>query len=137
MMPDHQRQQILIFGLILFVGIGGWIAFREWIRPAAVEFDNLKYIQMLTTAVSNRNEEWVAQVEAAVQQQFDEKQMSAQEHREFQKIIALSRDLQWEQADRACFRLAEAQLSRRRSRGATSEHSHLHSDHSSGMSHHH
>lgn len=133
-MHDTQRQHLLIIGVTLLVGVGGWMAYRTWTRPAAVEFDNLKYVQMLTTAVSNRNAEWVTKVEAAVQRRFEEKQMSARERAEFQKIIDLTRATQWDQADRACFRLAEAQLGRRRTLPASDGHSHSHTHSDSGPS---
>jgi hypothetical protein len=108
-----------------------WLFNRWWSRPPAVEFDNLKYIQLLSTAISSRNSEWVEKVELAVDERRSAQQMSDAEHAHFEGLIAHARGGNWELADRECFAFAEAQLSRRRSRTADSDddHDHDHAHH--------
>lgn len=123
------RQRYLAGLLIsLVVVVIGWQLLRWWTRPTAVEFDNLKYIQLLTTAVSSRNIDMVNKVETAVKQRFDAREMSEKELAHFQKLILMAREGQWEQADRGCFEFAKAQLNRSRARPAIKSHSHSHDD---------
>lgn len=105
----------------------GWLVLNCWTRPPAVEFQNLKYIQLLTTAISSRRIDMVDKVETAVQQRFDAGEMSEQELNHFQNLFGLARDGQWENADRRCFEFAEAQLSRSRAKTGNGGHSHGHS----------
>lgn len=108
-----------------------WFVSRWWVRPPAVEYDNLKYIQLLSTAISSRNQEWLAKVEQVVEERHRDDQMSPAEHEHFKGLISLAWAGDWEQADRDCFALAEAQLSRRRSKPAESgdNHDHFHEHH--------
>jgi hypothetical protein len=121
-------EQVKIWCGAAVVVIGTMVGlFRWWTYPPAVEFDNLKYIQLLSTAVSARNAEWVEKVAMAVEQRHADGQMSAGELQHFQTLIDQARRGEWEAADRACFKFAEAQLSRRRSRPATDDaHQHRH-----------
>jgi hypothetical protein len=100
--------------VLLLVGIF-WLA-SWWRFPPAVEFDNLKYIQLLRTAVSARNPEWLAKVSSAVDHRLAAGEMSSSEHAHFASLIAMARGGAWKEADVACFRFEEAQLGRRRSR---------------------
>lgn len=84
-------------------------------RPPAVEHHNLKLVSSLRTAVSARNEAWLAGVERAVEARFGEGQMSSDERAHFQQLIQIARQGDWDAADRACFEFEQAQLSRRRS----------------------
>lgn len=131
MLDSESRRNLVIVGgagLLLFAAV---TLVRWWTRPPAVEFDNLKYIQLLTTAVSARNEDWLAKVTEAVDKRFAEGQMADAEHRHFQRIIDVARAGDWEAADKQCFAFAEAQLSRWRSKPATAAHDHDHGhDHS-------
>jgi len=52
--------------------------------------------------------------------------MSDAEQRAFARIVDLARGGEWERADRACYALAEAQLSRRRTRPPSDDHDHDH-----------
>jgi hypothetical protein len=88
----------------------GW-----WTQPPAVEFDNLKYVQLLRTAVSARNSNWLAGVEKAVELRAAEGKLSDPEREHFGHVVALARDDRWDDADRAAYEFEAAQLSRRRS----------------------
>lgn len=107
--------------LVAIVWLRGW-----WITPPAVEFDNLRYIQLLRTAVSSRNSEWLNKVASAVDQRLADGAMSPSEHAHFGKLIAQARSGAWEAADKECFRFEEAQLNRRRSKPASEQHDHDH-----------
>lgn len=102
--------------VLLIVGL--WF-YSRWGRPPAVEFDNLRYVQLLRTAVSARNADWLAKVDSAVDQRLASGDMSSTEHAHFRSLIAMAREGAWKEADIACFRFEEAQLGRRRSRPAT------------------
>lgn len=119
----------VLAGLLAVAAV--WQAWVWWMRPAAVEFDNLKYIQLLTTAVSSRDSGMVDRVELAILDRRQQGNISDREIAEFNAIIELARGEEWETADRACYALAEAQLNRRRkSPPSTEEHDHGH-DHPS------
>lgn len=102
------------------------LVYRWWHRPPVVEFDNLRYIQLLWTAVSSRNEDWLNGVDSAVQQRRDAGEMSDRELSHFQQIITLARSGDWDAASRQCFAFAEAQQNRHRSHPATEHHHHEH-----------
>lgn len=103
-----------------------FLVYRWWHQPPAVEFDNLRYIQLLWTAVSSRNEDWLNGVDKAVQQRRESGEMSDSELSHFQKVIATARSGDWDAAGRQCFAFAEAQQNRRRSKPATEHHHHEH-----------
>ncbi len=99
---------------------------RWWNRPPALEFDNLKYIQLLTTAVSARDEEWLDGVTRAIELRHQSGQMSDEEREALHGVIAQAESGEWERADRECYELAVAQLSRRRSPPDEAGHAHVH-----------
>jgi hypothetical protein len=110
-------------------GIGGVMllvlavfAYRWWARPPAVEYDNLKYIQLLRTAVSSRRDDYVQGVERAVRMRHQERAMSEAELAHFDAILATARSGNWEQADRMAFDFESAQSHRRRTRPRSDEH---------------
>ena len=109
--------------LLLFCGYWGW---NWWRQPPAVEFDNLKYIQLLRTAVSAERTDWLMSVTQALAQRQSTGQISAQELRHFQHIISLAESGQWQDAHERCFAFEEAQLNRRRALPTTSAHEHQH-----------
>jgi hypothetical protein len=112
-------------GLILIaVCLSYWILIW-WQRPPVVEFDNLKYIQLLRTAVSSERSDLVAKVGQAIDKRMDEGQMSESERAHFARIIAMADAKQWDAANRACFQFEEAQLNRRRALPETT-HDHAH-----------
>ena len=104
--------------VLLIAGV--WL-YSRWGRPPAVEFDNLRYVQLLRTAVSARNADWLAKVDSAVDQRLASGEMSSTEHAHFESLIAMAREGAWKEADIACFRFEEAQLGRRRTKAATME----------------
>ena len=87
----------LAFGLGLY-----WLV-QWWQYPPAVEFDNLKYIQQLRTAVSSKRTDWVEKVEMVVHDRFDSGELSERERVHFDQVIALADAGQWDAANRACF----------------------------------
>lgn len=104
-----------------------WQFANWWTQPPAVEFNNLKYIQLLSTAVSSRKPELVDKVELAIRLRHSESKMSADELAHFERIMATARSGRWEDADRETYDFAAAQLSRRRSAPAAEEaHAHVH-----------
>jgi hypothetical protein len=112
--------------LMISLGILGTLVlfFRWYSRPPAVEYDNLRYIQLLTTAVSARNGDWLEKVDTAVQQRHHDGQMSEAELAHFSRLISQAQSGEWEAADRACFAFAESQLGRRRSKPPGEGHNH-------------
>jgi hypothetical protein len=116
------RRDVLAAGLLALAAIGGVWLYRWWTWPPAVEFDNLKYIQLLSTAVSARNAEWLAKVEEAIEQRYASGEMSGAERQALQMVIQEARSGDWQQADRDCYRLAEAQLNRRRRKPPSAAH---------------
>jgi hypothetical protein len=108
--------------------------FHWWSRPPALEFDNLKYIQLLSTAVSARNSDWLAKVGDAIAQQHEAGRMSKVELESLRRIIATAAAGDWAAADVECYELAAAQLSRRRSRPPSDQHDHDHGS-SAGRTH--
>ena len=109
--------------LTLLVVLAGW---WFWPRPPAVEFDNLKYVQMLLTSLSAENAEWLAKVEAAVHTRHSNAEMSDAELAHFQEVIDIAKGGDWKGAYQSGYTFAEAQLGRRRTRAASEEHSHDH-----------
>jgi hypothetical protein len=110
------------------VAAGAWQLHHWWNRPPAVEFDNLKYIQLLTTAVSARNTDWIEKVERAVEDRHSRGEMSDRELQAFRRILAMAAAHEWKRAEVDCYRLAQAQLSRRRTRPPTSSREHEHAE---------
>lgn len=119
----ERRMAAIFIAAIVLLGGGVWV-FRWWARPPAIEFDNLKYIQLLTTAVSSRNEDQVSKVSFAVEERHRAGKMSETELGHFRRIIGLADSGDWTTADRECFTFAEAQLHRRRSLPPTETHEH-------------
>lgn len=122
----RRRGGMIVAAAALVVGL--WSAASWWNRPPAVEFDNLKYIQLLTTAVSAQNAEWLAKVDQAVKQRHESGEMSDRELEAFRRIFSAATAENWKEAELACDRLARAQLSRRRARPPEADdHNHEHS----------
>jgi hypothetical protein len=120
----ERRNGILVAAVV--AGVAIWFAARWWSRPPVVEFDNLRYVQLLSTALSARNPAWLEKVDLAVTQRHAAGEMSDAERNHFASLIREARTGAWESADRRCFEFAEAQLSRRRSRPPSSGHDHDH-----------
>jgi len=135
-MPQLQlTNRDLLIAAVLTVGLAGWFAAQWWNRPPVIEQDNLKYIQLLMTAISSQSPEQLEKVELSIRKRFEAKQMSDREYAALRNIAAQARSGEWEPAYKACFVLAEGQLSRRRAQPATGD-SHSH-EHGNGHEHHH
>jgi len=111
---DYRKLSIWLVVLVLGIGYSAHLFWSWWSYPPAVEFDNLKYIQLLRTAVSSKRPDWVAKVKDAVNQRVTEGAMSARERSHFEQVIDLAEAEQWDESHEACFRFEEAQLNRRR-----------------------
>lgn len=118
------RQRTVLLAALPAVIVCACVAYRWWSRPPAIEFDNLRYVQLLTTAVSARSPDWLGKVEQAVQSRHRDGAMSERELESLSRIIAMADAGDWSTADRECFALAEAQLNRRRNRPAEHDHAH-------------
>jgi len=111
----------------LALGLGLYWLVQWWQYPPAVEYDNLKYIQLLRTAVSSKRPDWVEKVKGVVHDRFDSGELSGRELGHFDKVISLADAEQWDAAHRLCFHFEEAQLNRRRSLPPSADlHSHDH-----------
>jgi hypothetical protein len=94
--------------------LAGWWLYQWWYRPPAVEFDNLKYIQLLRTAVSAQRDDYLAGVERAIQQRCREDAMSPAEARHFPGIISIARQGAWDRAQRMAYEFELSQANRQR-----------------------
>ena len=104
--------RLAVGGVLLIIGL---VWFIQWWRyPPMVETENLKYIQLLRTAVSSESLDMLANVKEAIQHRFDEGEMSKTERDHFDRIIRLAEARDWKTAHETCFRFEESQLSRRR-----------------------
>lgn len=107
----------------VLVASGVWL-YQWWTRPPAVEFDNLRYVQLLWTAVSSQNPDQLRKVSEAVRQRHTAGEMSNSELAHFRSLIALAESGKWEAAARECYDFAAAQHHRRRTRPASEHHDH-------------
>lgn len=131
---DTQRTFVLRGLVALALGLVLWWAFRWWHYPPAVEFDNLKYIQLLRTAVSSQRPDWVAKVTEAIDLRCRAGEMSPTERAHFDRVISQANAGRWETAHQLCWKFEEAQLNRRRTSPPRLEtglhrHEHPHSHH--------
>ncbi len=109
----HRLWKSLTAFLAVFA-MSGWF-FLWWLsRPPAVSLENLKYIQLLRTAVSSQSKEMLLRVEGAIEELASKQQVSDSEYQHFAKIISVAREGRWQQADRMAYAFEEAQLSRSR-----------------------
>jgi hypothetical protein len=113
--------------LVLCLGLVGYWFVSWWRYPPAVQYDNLRYIQLLRTAVSSERPDWVAKVKEAVELRVNEGAMTEPERLHFLRVIELAETKQWKAAHEVCFQFEEAQLDRRRQpRSNSAEHHHAH-----------
>lgn len=120
----------LVFGIVggVLLIAGAWL-WMLWNRPPAVAFDNLRYVQLLRTAVSARNSDWLSKVQLAITQRHEQGGMSNSERKHFERIIQQARSGDWQAADQACFEFEVAQMNRRRAnpvKSSDGQHSHSH-----------
>lgn len=125
------RNSVNVLGGVVIVAVAIWL-YGWWTRPPVVEHDNLRYIQLLRTAVSAKNPAWLAGVEKAIDLRHQGNAISVAEARHFRRIIEQAKAGDWSAADRAGFEFERAQLSRRRSPVSQE---HRHHDHSKDSPH--
>lgn len=101
------------------------VVWRWWTWLPAVEHANLRYVQLMATALSSQEEGQLARVEQAIQQKVAAGEMTPLEQKYLLRLADQARGGDWDGARRECFRLAEAQLSRSRE-PVTMEHFHTH-----------
>ncbi|RLS57250.1 MAG: hypothetical protein DWH91_04810 [Planctomycetota bacterium] len=122
----RERSPVAKVFVVLVIGVGLYWLVQWWQYPPAVQYDNLKYIQLLRTAVSSKRSDWVKKVEGVIHDRFDSGKLSERERAHFNEVIALADAEQWDAAHRMCYRFEEAQLNRRRSSPPSPE-LHVHS----------
>jgi hypothetical protein len=83
-------------------------------REPVVQVGNLRYIQLMQTAVSARDADKVDKVVSAAREQHEANAMSEGELAVLMQIGLLAKDAQWDDAETACRSLAEGQQWRRR-----------------------
>lgn len=121
------RTNITTLAGVALLAVGYWL-YGLWTRPPVVEHDNLRYIQLLRTAVSAKNPTWLAGVEKAINHRREENAISPAEERHFRRILDQAKSGDWANADRACFEFEQAQLNRRRTPVNTEHRHHDHTD---------
>lgn len=113
--------------LATLAGVCGVQALINWWKfPPPVEFDNLRYIQLLRTAISAERPDWVAKVREAIELRSAAGAMSARERTHFEHLLSQADQGRWKDAAGGCFRFEEAQLYRRRKKPPALVENHLH-----------
>jgi hypothetical protein len=92
--------------------VGGYL-WWNW-KPPAVATNNLKYIQLLRTAVSSESPEMLRGVERAVQKQHERKELTETELEHFRKIIQQADKGHWQSANQMAYQFEQAQSNRAR-----------------------
>jgi hypothetical protein len=112
---DQGQRPIWLYGVAGAVLLAAAVALFFWSRrPPVVAYDNLKYIQLLRTALSAQRADYLDGVERAIRARTAEQAMNAGEAAHFESIILLARQGHWEQAERAAWNFESAQANRRR-----------------------
>lgn len=112
---DWNQPQLIRIGIIglLLLAATIWF-FLWWNRPPAVQHDNLRYIQLLRTAVSSRSADQLGKVEAVLEKRRSTGLLSESEHEHFLRIINRAEQGEWTDADVMTRDFEVAQLSRTR-----------------------
>lgn len=111
---ENSSLQPWLAGGMLFLVLGGVLAWWFWPRVPVIQRNNLKYVQQIRTAVSAENPEWVEGVARAMDKQKAEGALAENEAAAFQRIIDAARQRDWPTAERLSIALEEGQLNRRR-----------------------
>lgn len=111
MKPENQNSNRSIAIAIVFVlGIGLTVwGIRWYLQPPVVSEGQLRYIQLLRTAVSSENEQQVTGVERVLKKNLDDGELTPKEWRHFQSIIDRAKRGEWDSAARACEGFERAQ----------------------------
>lgn len=105
----------LALGACACMGIVGLFVFLSyWLQPPVVPIANIKYIQLLRTAVSSQNIDYVKKVDGAVDSLKEKGELGEPEWSYFKKIIAKALAGDWQAADKACLQWEKAQSDRTR-----------------------
>lgn len=112
---DWNQAQVIRIGIIglLALAAGIWI-YLWWNRPPAVQYDNLRYIQLLRTAVSSRSADQLGKVHAVLEKRRSNGLLSESEHQHFLRIINTAEQGEWTDADVMTRDFEVAQLNRTR-----------------------
>lgn len=102
------RPAIIAIVLVCFIGLTIW-GVRWYLRPPVVSEGQLRYIQLLRTAVSAQNVEHVAGVERVLKKKVETSELTEREWRHFRWIIETAQSGQWERAAEACEGFEQAQ----------------------------
>lgn len=104
----------VVMGAVFLVAVLVFLAWWFWERVPVVQRDNLRYLQMLRTAVSAENREWVEGVAKAIDARLAEGKATPDEMKGFQKVIDVARRGEWPQAEKLVIALESGQMNRRR-----------------------
>lgn len=80
------------------IGLLGWVLILGC-SPPQVSHDHWELLSSLRTACSTRNFEWLGQNEREIAQRRERGLLTEEEHGEFQAILELARNRQWEEAE--------------------------------------
>ena len=109
MQPQVKFTILLIAGLLAAAGGGCG-------RPPQAAPQNLQLIASLRTALSAQNPEWLEKNVAIIDQRHQAGEMSQQEYDEFQRIITIAQEGQWQEAERQTLAFLAAQRPTREQR---------------------
>jgi hypothetical protein len=98
---------------IAAISLAGGYLWSTW-KPPAVAIHNLKYIQLLRTAVSSESPAMVRGVERAVQKQHEKNELTERELEHFRKIIQQADEGNWQSAHVMAYQFEQAQSNRNR-----------------------
>lgn len=90
-MGSTTKRRLGPLAVVVACGIAALLVHRYWTRPPAVEFGNLRYIQLLWTAVSSRDADRLDRVEAALHRRRESEEMSDRELAHFLEVIAVAK----------------------------------------------
>jgi hypothetical protein len=106
-----RRQLAGLLALLALIGISPWYLGRRQ-RPPILYGDRLRYLQLLSTAVSSRNASQLSDLARLLKEKLDARELDEREWRHFESIFQFVERGEWERASTACERFAEAQRNR-------------------------
>ena len=78
-------------------------------RPQASSLDNQRLIGSLRTAISARNAQWLEESAKVLEERRTAGKVADAEYEEFQAIIAMAKEGQWEAAEREVIKFLKSQ----------------------------
>ena len=100
--------------MTFILALGVWQLYQWWQIPPVVQQKNLRYIQLLHTACSSRNLEYVHGVERTIENAHAKQDMNDEEYQWFTQGIQIASEQHWNEAEKRTSELAKAQQSRKR-----------------------